>query len=219
MLTSTYTLVVLSVEQSRARGEVQALLERWRPGAWWGEPPAMRQYAQACEALRRVLDDCHWRKLDKFVLPALRRCAAVAEGDADADAEADAEADADASADALLSELDSLSRRAADARNAAEAAATEGDPGCLAAIERCCQLLLERLEREERELMPLARSKISGETWFAIANQMLAQDAYQNEQRGGAAGPPRAPGAHPGFSARKTISRPLQPERSLPLVN
>jgi hypothetical protein len=207
MLTSTYTLVVLSVEQSRARGEVQALLERWRPGAWWGEPPAMRQYAQACEALRRVLDECHWRKLDKFVLPALRRCDAVAD------------ADASASSDALLTELESLSRRAADARNAAEVAASEGDPGCLAAIERCCQLLLERLEREERELMPLARSKISGEMWFAIANQMLAHDAYQNEQRGGAAGPPRAQGPRPGFSSKKSMSRPPQPERSLPLAN
>lgn len=205
MLTSTYTLVVLSVEQSRARGEVQALLERWRPGAWWGEPPAMRQYAQACEALRRVLDECHWRKLDKFVLPALRRCDAVA--------------DADAAADALLTELDGLSRRAADARNAAELAASEGDPGCLAAIERCCQLLLERLEREERELMPLARSKISGEMWFAIANQMLAHDAYQNEQRGGAAGPPREQGPRPGFSAKKSVNRTSQAERSLPLAN
>lgn len=207
MLTSTYTLVVLSVEQSRARGEVQALLERWRPGAWWGEPPAMRQYAQACEALRRVLDECHWRMLDKFVLPALRRCDAAAD------------ADDDAAADALLSELDGLSRRAADARNAAEAAASEGDPGCLAAIERCCQLLLERLEREERELLPLARSKISGETWFAIANQMLAHDAHQNEQREGAAGPSREQGPRPGFSAKKSAHRSSQAERSLPLAN
>lgn len=192
MLTSTYTLVALSVEQARARVEVQGLLERWRPGAWWGEPPAMRQYEQACASLRRVLEACHWRKLDKFVLPALRRDGAVAES--------------------LLSELDGLSRRAAEARGAAEAAAIEGDPGCLAAIERCCHLLLERLEREERELLPLARSRISGEAWFAIANQMLAHDAHQNEQRGGAAGPPRtpAPPQH-AFASRK--------EHSLPLVN
>lgn len=169
MLTSTYTLVALSVEQSRMRVEVQALLERWRPGAWWGEPPALRQYEQACEALRRVVDNCHWRKLDKFVLPVLRR-----RGNG---------------SDALLRELDILSRGAVEARAAAQSAATRGDPGCLAAIERCCQLLLDRLDLEERELLPLARSVIPGEAWFAIANQMLAHDAHQNDTRRAPPGP------------------------------
>ncbi|MGF6273005.1 hypothetical protein ABIB38_001363 [Massilia sp. UYP11] len=164
MLTSTYTLVALSVEQARARIEVQALLERWRPCAWWGEPPAMPQYEQACDALRQVCDACHWRKLDKFVLPALRRCGEDAAR--------------------LVAELDGLSRQALEARRAAQAAAVDGDPGCLAALERCCELLLERLDREERELLPLARTMIPGEAWFAIANQMLAHDAHQSENRG-----------------------------------
>lgn len=169
MLTSTYTLVALSVEQSRMRIEVQALLERWRPSAWWGEPPALRQYEQACDALRRVVDGCHWRKLDKFVLPALRRRSN--------------------GTDTLLTELDALSRRAVEARTAAQSAAGRGDPGCLAALERCCQLLLERLELEERELLPLARSVIPGEAWFTIANQMLAHDAHQKDSRSGPPGP------------------------------
>ena len=164
MLTSTYTLVALSVEQARARIEVQALLERWRPGAWWGEPPSLRQYEQACEALRQASESCHWRKLDKFVLPALRR-----RGE---------------DAARLVAELDALSRQALEARQAAQAAALDGDPGCLAVLERCCELLLERLDREERELLPLARTMIPGETWFAIANQMLAHDAHHNENRG-----------------------------------
>lgn len=190
MLTSTYTLVALSVEQARARIEVQALLERWRPGAWWGEPPAMRQYEQACEALSQACESCHWRKLDKFVLPALRRC-----GDDGA---------------RLVAELDGLSRQALEARLAAQAAASEGDPGCLAALERCCELLLERLEREERELLPLARTMIPGETWFAIANQMLAHDAHQNENRGASMGMGR------GMSPPERATRK---NHALPLVN
>ena len=173
MLTSTYTLVALSVEQARKRVEVQALLERWRPSAWWGEPPALRQYEQACDALRRVVDACHWRKLDRFVLPALRRrCGGHG-----------------AELDALLAELDSLSWRAAEARCAAQSAAGRGDPSCLAALERCCLALLERLELEERALLPLARSVIPGDGWFAIANQMLAHDAYRSERRAGPPGP------------------------------
>ena len=195
MLTSTYTLVALSVEQSRARVEVQALLERWRPSAWWGEPPALRQYEQACDGLRRVVDACHWRKLDKFVLPALRRRGA---GNSAGNSTA---------TEALLAELDALSRRAAEARAAAQSAAVKGDPGCLAAIERCCQLLLERLDLEERKLLPLARSVIPGEAWFAIANQMLAHDNYQNEHRGtppapDANGPPARGG---GFARQNNV--------------
>ena len=163
MLTSTYTLVALSVEQARTRVALQALLERWRPAAWWGEPPTAHQYDAACEALRQVSDACQWRKLDKFVLPALRRRGVDAV--------------------ALLAELDALSRRAHAARMVAQAAAAAGDPGCLAALEECCELLLERLEREERELLPLARAVIPGDHWFTIANQMLAHDTVQNEQR------------------------------------
>ena len=43
--------------------------------------------------------------------------------------------------------------------------------------------MLARLEREEHELFSLARTMISGEDWFAIANQMLAHDAYRQETR------------------------------------
>jgi hypothetical protein len=53
-----------------------------------------------------------------------------------------------------------------------------------AAVDDFCAALLKRLEREEQELFPVARAAISGEAWFAIANQMLAHDAYQQESRG-----------------------------------
>jgi len=186
MLTSTYTLVAMSVELARARVEVQGLLDGWRPGAWSGEPPSARQYEQACEALRRVSQACHWRKFDKFVLPALRRRGGEAA--------------------ALVAELDDLSRRANAARIAAQAAAAEGDPGCLAALEHCCELLLERLEREEHDVMLLARTMIPVDHWFAIANQMLAHDHYQNENRGAAVG---AMGAAPAPDVSTRKSEPL----------
>ena len=101
--------------------------------------------------------------------------------------------------------LEGLSRRALDARVAAQAKAAEGNPECLRAVEHCCSLLLERLELEERELFPLARALISGETWFAIANQMLAHDTHQVEAR--AAAPGLSAGAE--YSARKGPALPL----------
>ncbi|QNA89571.1 hypothetical protein G4G28_15810 [Massilia sp. Dwa41.01b] len=52
-----------------------------------------------------------------------------------------------------------------------------------AAVERFCAALTQRFEREERELFPVARAAIAGETWFAVANQMLAHEAYREERR------------------------------------
>ncbi|QOY93082.1 hypothetical protein IM543_16060 [Massilia sp. UMI-21] len=171
MLTSTYTLVALSIEQASARIGLQSLLERWQPGVRRQAAPTPRDLQLACDALRVAFDNCYWRKLDKFVVPALRRAGAGA---------------------ALLAELDALTLAAIEARADAHAAAAVQDPGFGAAIERCCNLLLERLEREERELFPLARTHVPSEVWFAIANQMLARDAWQNENRAylsGASGP------------------------------
>lgn len=163
MLTSTYTLVALSIEQASARMGLQSLLERWQAGAWRHAAPTPREIQLACDGLRIAFDNCYWRKLDKFVVPALRRAGAAA---------------------ALLAELDALTLAAIEARADAHAAAAVHDPGFGAAVERCCKLLLERLEREERELFPLARVHVPSEVWFAIANQMLVQDAWQNENRG-----------------------------------
>lgn len=163
MLTSTYTLVALSIEQASARMGLQSLQERWQAGARRHAAPAPREIQLACDALRVAFDNCYWRKLDKFVVPALRRAGAAA---------------------TLLAELDALTLSAIEARADAHAAAAVHDPGFGAAIERCCTLLLERLEREERELFPQARVHVPSEVWFAIANQMLVQDAWQNENRG-----------------------------------
>jgi hypothetical protein len=184
MLTSTYTLVALSIEQASARIGLQSLLERWQPSAWQHRLPTKREFELACDALRVAFDNCYWRKLDKFVVPALRRAGAAA---------------------GLLAELDALTLAAIGARADAHGAAAVQDPAFGAAIERCCNLLLERLEREERELFPLARVHVPSEAWFAIANQMLANDALQNENRGYASGPVQA-GAMGRNSVRQSVA-------------
>jgi hypothetical protein len=167
MLTSTYTLVTLSIEQASARMGLQSLLEHWRPAAWGDAAPSPRQFELACNALRVAFDNCYWRRLDKFVVPALRRAGAATQ---------------------LLCELDALTMKAIEARADAHAAAALREHSFGEALERCCNLLLERLEREERELFPLARTYVPSEAWFAIANQMLAHNAWQIENRGNGSG-------------------------------
>ena len=168
MLTSTYTLVALSVEHTTARTTLQSLLDELHALPGDLTTFAAGRAAQLCATLRQAYDDCHWRKLDKFLVPALRRCTAAADG--------------------LLHELEQLSVHAAEAMAAAEAcidtgARVVGRMPFRAAVERCVEALRLRLEREEHELFPLARSVVGDAAWFAIANQMLAHDAYAQERR------------------------------------
>jgi hemerythrin-like domain-containing protein len=170
MLTATYTLVALSVEQTSVRVSLQSLQKLLHTNFVHQAVLAQGQVEYACDALKRLYESCHWRKLDKFLVPAIRRATKMA--------------------DQLLQELDALSQSAADAmaaalRSAEAALDTEQRVARFcSAVETFCSSLLKRLEREELELFPVARAAISGESWFAIANQMLAHDAYQQESRG-----------------------------------
>ncbi|WP_198119354.1 hemerythrin domain-containing protein [Massilia rhizosphaerae] len=171
MLTSTYTLVALSVEQTTMRAALQSLLDEL--GALPGDfsTLAAGRAAQLCTTLRQAYDNCHWRKLDKFLVPALRRSTAAADG--------------------LLEELERLSGQAGAAMAAAQACVGAADHPVprdvfCDAVERCVAALRSRLEREEHELFPLARAAVGGDAWFAIAHQMLAHDTYAQERRGDA---------------------------------
>ncbi|MEO7495451.1 MAG: hypothetical protein ABIT83_07970 [Massilia sp.] len=168
MLTATYTLVALSVEQASVRVSLQSLQKLLHANFLHQSALTPGQVDYACEALRRLYDTCHWRKIEKFLIPAIRRVAGQA--------------------DQLLAELEALNHAAAEAMEQAlgHAPAKAIDSPMrvnefCGAIERFCSALLVRLEREEKELFPVARAGISGEAWFSIANQMLAHDAYVQE--------------------------------------
>lgn len=170
MLTATYTLVALSVEQASVRASLQSLQKLLQHNFQHQSALTPGQVDYACDALRRLYDTCHWRKIEKFLIPAIRR--------------------ASCKADQLLAELDALNTSAADAmRQVLERAPSwpidtpsRVSEFC-AAVERFCCALLKRLEREETELFPVARSAISGEAWFAIAHQMIAHDAFVQESK------------------------------------
>jgi hypothetical protein len=175
MLTATYTLVALSVEQTNMRVSLHAVQQLVQKSYARQSALTEGQADYVCDTLRRLYESCQGRKLDRFLLPALRR--------------------AEAGAEPLLCELDLLSRSAADALGAAcrmAAGSIDDDEGveafCMAAA-RFCAALEQRFEREERELFPIARAAIAGEAWFAVAHQMLAYDAYRAEHRGRSAPP------------------------------
>jgi hemerythrin-like domain-containing protein len=170
MLTATYTFVALSVEQASMRVSLQSLQQLLQSNFLDRTVLTTGQVDYACDVLHRVFDFCRWRKIEKFLIPAIRGTTH--------------------DADQLLLDLNELSRAAAEAMGASaqhlETVAIDSEARVAefcASIDAFCRAMLTRLEREEKELFPLARAVISGEAWFSIANQMLAHDAYRKENR------------------------------------
>jgi hemerythrin-like domain-containing protein len=170
MLTATYTLVALSVEQASVRVSLQSLQQLIDDNFVHQKALTPGQVGYACDAVKRMYESCHWRKLDMFLIPAIRS--------------------ATRQADQLLQNLDELGRVAADAvgvlaiRLGSTAVDTVSKVSQFCdAVAAFCSATLKRLELEEQQLFPVARSVISGEAWFSIANQMLAHDAYVLETR------------------------------------
>ena len=155
MLTATYTLVALSVEQASVRVSLQSLQKLLHSNFLYQSALTPGQVQYACDSLRRVYDLCRWRKIEMFLIPAIRR--------------------ATREADELLPDLDSLSLAAADAMGALADGVGVTLVDCEAKVARFCGAV--------EDFFPVARAVISGEAWFSIANQMLALDAYRQENK------------------------------------
>lgn len=174
MLTATYTLVALSVEQASIRLSLSTFQNYVQSTLVRQQCLTLEQMEYACESLHRLYQACHWRKIEMYLIPAIRQ--------------------ATEQADSLLDELGRLNQAALGVIRSLRAQA--GRSGAqseqqvrevCAAIDSFCVALLRRLDKEEKELFAVARSVICGEAWFAIANQFLTHDAHVAETRRGRA--------------------------------
>ncbi|GGB88879.1 hemerythrin domain-containing protein [Pseudoduganella buxea] len=169
MLTATYTLVALSVEQAHIRLSLLSFQKYVQSTLTRQQSLTLSQLEYACETLERLYQACHWRKVELYLIPALRQ--------------------ATERADQLLDELSRLNQSALAVVRRLKQNLVEGnrDDGEVLAIcesmNSFCSALLHRLEKEEKELFAIARSAICGEAWFAIANKLLVHDAQMAEAR------------------------------------
>ena len=170
MLTATYTLVALSVEQSSVRLSLLSFQKYVRSTLMQQNSITLSQLEYACENLNSLYQACHWRKTEMYLIPALRETTERA--------------------DALLDELNHLNQAALAAIRTlqermgiiADARDFRVEQVC-DSIETCCASLLKRLEKEEQELFAMARGLIGGETWFSIANQLMMHDKHLEEMK------------------------------------
>lgn len=176
MLTATYTLVSLSVEQASMRVSLLAFQKYMHVQLRHQRQLTLAQLQYAAEWLGSMAQNGYWRKVDQYLIPAVRQAAPQS--------------------GPLLEELHSLNGAAMAsvtcvrqyAFAALDSSGQQADLLC-AAIDSFCAALTARLEKEERELFALARKVIAGDAWFAIAHQLLAQDARARDGRKPAVGP------------------------------
>lgn len=164
MLTATYSLVAIAAEQDAAR-RILRRLQQYIQNIWHGiQKIDFAMLDSAFDKLAEFDAYCRKRKLEVYVIPALRKTTCEA--------------------DALLEELDALSEAGRSVLRAAReqfiAAFEAGNARlheiCLS-MEQYCERLHARLAREEEELFPMLRRLLSVEEWFGIAAQFLSDDA------------------------------------------
>ena len=178
MLTATYILVSLSVEQASIRMSLLAFQKYMQVQLRQQSRLSLAQLQYTGDWLNRLYQGGYWRKVEMYLIPAMRQATPHADG----------------LLNGLLDELNGLNHAALESINVVQqrAGATldcseQQTEQLCAAIDAFCTALLQRLEKEERELFTLARKVIVGEAWFAIAYQFLAHDAQVREARRGKA--------------------------------
>jgi len=186
MLTATYVLLTLSIEQKKERHFISRLLQYVQSIARRPQEIDPVFIESQLKQLTSFAETRHQRKVEACLMPAVLA--------------------ADSSCTALMHDLECLSSRGSAMLNAVyrclrramRRSASQGKFLCKT-VDLYCQNLLKRLDKEEQELLPLAQKVISSDEWFEIGTKFLAQDdddaASRPELR------PRQGRLHPGQGA------------------
>lgn len=170
MLTLTYALVALSVEQKKVQGqllELQQCVQKERDRKAFVEPARLESLVAD---FVRLDDACLSRNIELYVLPAVR--AATSE------------------ADSLLADIDAIistgriilrNLRGNLWKNAGQDSVQIDD--FLDSLETYCQNLMKRLTMEELHILPLAQRVISSDEWFDIAAKFISHESERHPQK------------------------------------
>jgi hemerythrin-like domain-containing protein len=176
MLTATYSLVALSVEQKNARSMLSRLHAQIQ-----GILQDLHSINRAClesalSKLEQFEEYCHKRKMETYVIPAIRKSTRKA--------------------DPILAELETLSSRSMGILRALHEqwlnAFDQGMAGVkkiCSGMEMYCHHLHERFAKEEEKLFPMVIGLLPNEQWFDIAAKFLHEDEKHRPHAGSLAAP------------------------------
>jgi hemerythrin-like domain-containing protein len=181
MLTATYVLLTLSIEQKKERHFISRLLHYVQTTGRKPQDIDPVFLESQLDQLSRFAEARHQRKVEACLMPAVRN----AGGDGER----------------MLAELESLARLGGATlravrkclRRAMRRSAVQGKFLCRT-IDLYCHNLLKRLDKEEQELLPLAQRVISSDEWFEIGSQFLVHDQAADQHQ-----PALRPRDNPGY--------------------
>lgn len=187
MLTSTYSLIVFSEEQTSIRTKIAALRDHIQQVL---KDASVIDSKIADSVLTQLNDfhDCvHYRRVDIYLVSRMRKMSWHAAS--------------------LLAELESLSLLSLNMlRSVTEKMIkTIKRSGAIVAevqdaVELYCGTLLNKIEKEEQELFPMAVQLLTPEDWFQIARQLLSHNVKIGDKgKGNAMGVLIAPRATSAF--------------------
>lgn len=169
MLTATYAILNLSVEQEHSRtliSHIQQFCRRCSAGLRDINLPDLKSVARQ---LTQFDESCHRRKVEMHVIPAIRN--------------------ATREADFLFAELESLNAQDDSILTSLKALLSlSADQWMVKLKELCClmelycQILLKTLEKEDA-IFELAKRLLPSEQWFTIGTQFLSLDAENHPHK------------------------------------
>lgn len=169
MLTATYALLNLSVEQEHSRSLISKIQQFCRQCSAGMKDITLSDLAPVARQLTQFDESCHRRKVEMHVIPAIRN--------------------ATREADPLFAELESLNAQDDSILMSLKTLLSLGSDQWLARFkELCClmdlhcQILLKKLEKEDA-IFALARRLLPSNEWFSIGTQFLALDAQHHAHR------------------------------------
>ena len=171
MLTATYSMVALTTEQKNALSILEQLQRYIRSVVKDLQSVNRACVESALLRLEQFEDFCHQRKVELYVIPAIRKTTHEA--------------------DPILSELEALQeagiRILGSLKQQLRAAVEQGISDIkeiFRAMEQYCLNLWKRLKMEEEELLPIVRGLLPVEEWFNIASKLLSEDAQGKRKSG-----------------------------------
>lgn len=174
MLTATYSIVAISAEQKRAR-KLLVKLQQTIVNAWKNFQDS--DFAGIEAALHKLAlfdQKFHARKVEKYVIPAIKSATHVADPLLD---------ELEALNSYCLRILQTLQAQVHQAIGLGIAKQKDVQKEVRTAVDLYCSKLQLRLAKEEQELLPLLPKVLSGDEIFELGARFLEEDGakYENQ--------------------------------------
>jgi hypothetical protein len=170
MLTTTYAFLSLSIEQQKLHNLLSETQQLFQINSAHRQHSDVATVSTVVEQFTKLDASCHKGKIEMYIIPAIQK--------------------ATREADTLLDELESLNAARRQIHDSVKGWAQSdlapkptGMNDLYSSIGLYCDNLLERLVKEEQELLPLAKRVISSDDWFSMGTRFLSIDTEHMPRR------------------------------------